>query len=102
MLSGLHIFALLTIQSGSQRKFGHPQHPVHRSADLMTHVRQKFTLEPAGLLGVFEQQLDIGVLLFNAALLYAQLASPLVHRYLQAAALLPMPAFTKPDTLPDH
>ena len=36
--------ALLAVQVGVQQQFRHAQHPVHRRADFVTHVGEKFSL----------------------------------------------------------
>ena len=36
-----------------ERELGHADDPVHRRADLVTHVREKVTLRPIGVLGLF-------------------------------------------------
>ena len=70
----------------------------------MAHVCEKLTLEPAGLLGAFEEQLDLRVfalhnyfLLLRPGCFVAKLASALFHGALQADPLLTMPALANAD-----
>jgi len=48
---GLRVLALGRGQFGAQENSAHPDDPVQRRADLVAHVRQKFTLGPGRFLG---------------------------------------------------
>ena len=48
----LRVLALLAVQARREQQAGHPDHPVHRRADLMAHVGQELRLQPRGLHGL--------------------------------------------------
>src|SRR5713226_905060 len=68
-LRRLHVLALFAVELGVQRERRHAQNAVHGGADLVTHVSQELALEPVGLLGALEQQLDFGILPLDPDLL---------------------------------
>ena len=49
--SGLDVFALVRSQIGVQRQLEHPQHAIHRRANLVAHVGKELTLRLVGGLG---------------------------------------------------
>ena len=50
---GFKIRALLVVRGEVQGQFGHADHAIQRSADLMAHIGHEFALRPAGELGGF-------------------------------------------------
>ena len=48
----LQVIALLIVELSIQRELEHADHAVHRRADFVTHIGEKFTLSTVGFLGV--------------------------------------------------
>src|SRR5256885_7927819 len=62
MIGGVHVFLLLGCELGVECESDHSEHAVHRSADLMTHVRQEFGFSLPGLLGGLLGYADAAIL----------------------------------------
>jgi len=69
---GFDVFALFIRQVGLQQEGSHADDPVHRRADLMAHVRQKFRLRQRGLLQFLVQRNELGVALDELLLAFSQ------------------------------
>jgi hypothetical protein len=55
--------ALAVIQRGRLQQLRHADHPVHRGADFMAHIRQEFGFCPLGAPGDFALDHQIGVII---------------------------------------
>ena len=58
------IFALLAVQFRFERKIGHADDPVHRSADLVAHVREELALRAISGIGGFLGLAQLSLRLF--------------------------------------
>ena len=80
---GLRVSALVLVEGGVQQEARHPDDPVHRGADLVTHVGQEVALGLVGGLGPCGRFRECPVRLFERCL--GPLAPGYVPRYAQGS-----------------
>ena len=92
MLDGFQILLLFRIHRRIEQDGSHADNAIHRRADFVAHVGQKFALQSAGFECTIEQSLGLFEQGFHAQFRFRQFHRPLSHFALQTDAVKFQPA----------
>ena len=92
VLDGFEILLLFRIHRRIEQDGGHADDAIHRGADFVAHVGQKFTLETTGFECAVEQRLGLLQQCFHAKFRFRQFHRPFGHLALQTDAVEFQPA----------